>query len=157
MKISFPPLQRRVISWSVGKHNRTVFIEQVNIIPLGGGVWLPVRNLTKQLRLKEAALLRAKKMYDELSESVKRERSFVEAEINRIGYFTESYVIKDPATGEYKEFDARHFVKITLGGDTPTLKKDIKLKKVTHTPLVMTTRPRTGGNNKKGKNDNSNN
>lgn len=157
MKFTFPPLQRRVVSWSVRKHNRPVFIEQVNIIPIGGGVWFPVRNITKHLRDKEAQLLRMHKAYEDLKSSVKREREFVEEEINRIGYYTESYVIKDPETGDYKEFDARKFVKISLGNDTPTLKKDSGVKKVTHVPLVNANRPRSNNNESKKEKNKGNN
>ena len=160
MRFSFPPLERRVVSWSVRKHNKTVFIEQVNILPIGGGLWLPVRNLTKTLRNLEARLAIAEKQYEVLKHAVQFERDAVEKEINRVGYFTEAYVEKDPVTGEYREFDARAFVKLSLGKDVTSLnKKETGIKKVTHTPLIAMSRPRQGGkdNDKKDGNKNNNN
>lgn len=154
---SFPPLARRIVAQRIVKTNSVVLIEQVCILPIGGGVWFPVRNLTKRLTALESSQTHAEKQLEDIKANVKHETDYINKEIDRIGFFTNTALIKD-SDGNYKIADLRQLVDFRLGKKRELTTADKpKVKEVKFSNLSIQERPSKGnsnnGGNKSGKNN----
>lgn len=155
--ISLPPLARRIVVNRNWKSNTISLVEQVCIIPFGGGLWFPVRNLTKELDKLEVKLAVAEKIAEGLKASIKGEKDYINKEIERVGFYTDTVLVKNDK-GDYKIINVKDIVDFKLGNDRKvTASAKPKTRTVKNENLLIETRkPKDSGNNKKQKGNNSN-
>lgn len=157
MSFSLPPLSRRIVTYASAKTKKISLIEQVCILPIGGGLWFPVRNLTKSLESLEKGFAVASKHLENLTDGIKAETEYINKEIERIGFFAESTLVKDPVTGEYHIVDLRTLIDFRLKGKKVVANPRPKSRKeVFGNLLVETRKPSSGGQQQKKKNSNGN-
>lgn len=143
-----PPLRRRVVAMHPSKSKQVQLFEQICILPVGGGLWFPVRNLTKQLVELEERLALTQKSLENLKASVKNEKDYINDEMKRIGFYADTTLVKDPDTGEFKIVDVHQLIEFRLGnravvgGDRATP----KIRKETFGNLLVETRRPSSGN-----------
>lgn len=143
-----PPLRRRVVAMHPSKSKQVQLFEQICILPVGGGLWFPVRNLTKQLVELEERLALTQKSLENLKASVKNEKEYINDEMKRIGFYADTTLVKDPDTGEFKIVDVHQLIEFRLGnravvgGDKATP----KIRKETFGNLLVETRRPSNGN-----------
>lgn len=155
-----PPLQRRVVAVHPSKSKKVQLIEQVKILPFNGGLaWFPIRNLTKSLVALEESMANAEKALEVLKAQVKHETDYINKELDRIGFYAETSLVKDPATGEFKIVDIRQLVDFRLGGERKVVGSDKKpavRKQSFGNLLIETKRPSNNSNQNKNQNNNNN-
>lgn len=156
----FPPLQRRVVAVHPSKSKKVQLIEQVKILPFDGGLaWFPVRNLTKSLVALEEALSSAEKQLEDLKSRVTNETKYINKELDRIGFYADTSLVKDPVTGDFKMIDVRALVDFRLGNERHVVGSDKKagVRKESFVGLLIETRrPSNNNNNQKNANQNNN-
>lgn len=156
----FPPLQRRVVAVHPSKSKKVQLIEQVKILPFDGGLaWFPVRNLTKSLVALEEALSSAEKRLEDLKSCVTNETKYINKELDRIGFYADTSLVKDPVTGEFKMLDVRALVDFRLGNERHVVGSDKKagVRKEVFAGLLIETRRQSNNNNNQKNNNNQNN
>lgn len=154
MSFSFPPLARRIVAQRHPKSNVISLIEQVCILPIGGGLWFPVRNLTRSLSRLEAQLAVTETQLQGVKASIAQETSYINKEMERIGFYADAALVKDPKSGEFKIVDLRSLVDFRLGnnsrGVVATEKEKVR-KEVFANLLIETRKPKEHGNDNKKK------
>lgn len=158
MSFSLPPLARRIVAFRSVKSKQISLIEQVCILPIGGGLWFPVRNLTKSLEALEKRFSEVAKVLKSTKDSLEAETEYINKEIDRIGFYTETTLLKDPATGEYRIVDMKELVDFRLGKDRKVVANaKPKSRKEVFGNLLIETRKPSSGNQQSKKKKNSNN
>lgn len=154
MRFSFPPMARRIVAQRSAKSNVVSLIEQVCILPVGGGLWFPIRNLTRTLSKLEGSLSAAEKQLDRIKNSLEEETAYINKEIERIGFYTDAALVKDPTTGEFKIVDFRTLVDFRLGNKRKvTASSKPKTRKEVYSNLLIETRkPKDNSGKDKGNN-----
>lgn len=146
-----PPLRRRVVAMHPSKSKQVQLFEQICILPIGGGLWFPVRNLTKQLVELEERLALTQKSLENLKASVKNEKDYINDEMKRIGFYADTTLVKDPDSGEFKIVDVHQLIEFRLGNNRAVVggdKATPKIRKETFgNLLVETRRPNNGSQN----------
>lgn len=152
---SFAPLQRRVVA-KQSTSGKAVLLEQINILPIGGGVWFSIRNLTKNLECYEEQHAAVAKSLTRVKASIRSEIEYINQEMGRIGFFAEAALVKDPETGEFKIVDLRQLVAFRLGESRKVTASDTpKRHKETFGFLSVETRKPSSGNQQKKKQQNN--
>lgn len=155
----FPPLRRRVVAVHPSKSKKVQLIEQVKILPFEGGLaWFPVRNLTKSLVALEESLSSAEKRLEDLKSMVDNETKYINKELDRIGFYADTTLMKDPVTGEFNIVDVRALVDFRLGNarDVVGSNKKPSIRKETFAGLLIETRRPSSNSNQKNNNQNNN-
>lgn len=151
---SFAPLQRRVVA-KQSTSGKAVLLEQINILPVGGGLWFSVRNLTKNLERYEEQHAAVAKSLTRVKASLRSEIEYINQEMERIGFYAEAALVKDPDTGEFKIVDFRQLIAFRLGESRKVTASDKpKRRKETFGNLLVETRKPSGGNQQKKKGNN---
>lgn len=151
---TLPPAERKITNWSRSRTN-PVLIEWVCIVPIGPGIWFPVRNLTKKLHASIDTASKHKAAFDKALGNAEAEAELIMRRIATVPEVWAMVQVQAPdGKREYLSADAA-LRKSVEGKFGLKLEKPAKsgVREV-YTPAVDT-RP-SNHNNGKGKGGNNN-
>lgn len=157
---ALPPPRVRCRAWNLNNSKRPIVVKEVCILPFGGGVWLPYRNVTKQVHQAKANRDMARAYYEASVARYKAEVKRCNQEIKAVGFWADSLL--KVVDGKMTMVNLSELVDLEIGEEAESIVSDSKKKKRVEVvrPAIVTSRPRqnNGGknNNSSGNNNNSN-
>lgn len=153
---SLPPFPTRARVWNPRK-KRPIVVKEFLLIPVGPGLWIPFKNITKKLydakrsmEIHEANAKSSKQTYEAVLKMTNEE-------INDVGFFAQNIVsIED---GKKVIVNTDELVSVTLDPSRGKIISDDKPKKKREvfTPLICERRPNRNNGNNNGGNQKKNN
>lgn len=145
--------------WSRGSVRQPVVVEKICILPIGSGLWLPVKVWTSSINKTARDLQASQAMSKLLEAQLKSQLDVLNKRIRDVGFHVPTALVSSDQKGLYRMVKFDGAITVEYSEESFRLETGVKkpeVRKEVYRPTIKLSRPRqnNGGNN--GKNNGGN-